>query len=276
MAVISEYLLENTGAEVQKAISDALINLPYNIGLKANTSDVLTKNNTTAYIPTQPYHPTTKQYVDSIRPTISIGTVTTGDEGTSASVTNSGTSSDVILNFTIPRGNTGDAAGFATPTATVTTLSAGSDATVSVSSSGAATNKLFSFSFGIPQGIQGIQGVQGYYVDTIAKTSGTSAPGTVDTYTMYLNDENDTIAGTFNVYNGADGTGAGTVTSVGLTSNDNSINISNSPITSNGNISISINKETTINSSSTDSQIPSARAVYTLFNSIVNGDNISY
>lgn len=40
--------------------------------------------------------------------TITVGTTTTGDAGTSASVTNSGTISDVILNFTIPKGAKGD------------------------------------------------------------------------------------------------------------------------------------------------------------------------
>ena len=39
--------------------------------------------------------------------TIEIGTVTTGAAGSSASVTNTGTSENAILNFTIPRGPTG-------------------------------------------------------------------------------------------------------------------------------------------------------------------------
>ena len=39
--------------------------------------------------------------------TISVGTTTTGDAGTDASVTNVGTSEAAIFNFTIPRGNTG-------------------------------------------------------------------------------------------------------------------------------------------------------------------------
>ncbi|MGI5896874.1 MAG: BclA C-terminal domain-containing protein [Oscillospiraceae bacterium] len=38
---------------------------------------------------------------------VSVGTVTTGAPGTSASVTNSGTSQNAVLNFTIPRGDTG-------------------------------------------------------------------------------------------------------------------------------------------------------------------------
>jgi hypothetical protein len=43
--------------------------------------------------------------------TVSIGTVTTGAAGTDASVTNSGTSSAAILNFTIPRGDAGTGGG---------------------------------------------------------------------------------------------------------------------------------------------------------------------
>lgn len=39
--------------------------------------------------------------------TISVGTTTTGNAGTNASVTNSGTSSAAVFNFTIPRGDTG-------------------------------------------------------------------------------------------------------------------------------------------------------------------------
>ena len=60
-----------------------------------------------------------------------------------------------------PQGEAGAAAGFGTPTAIATTLDAGSDATVTVTASGDDTAKVFSFTFGIPQGVQGIQGVQG-------------------------------------------------------------------------------------------------------------------
>lgn len=41
--------------------------------------------------------------------TIAVGTITTGAEGTNAAITNSGTSSAAVFNFTIPRGNTGAA-----------------------------------------------------------------------------------------------------------------------------------------------------------------------
>ena len=45
--------------------------------------------------------------------TLSIGTTTTGKPGTQASVTNSGTAKDVVLDFTIPRGADGSSTDFA-------------------------------------------------------------------------------------------------------------------------------------------------------------------
>lgn len=42
-----------------------------------------------------------------VSPTITVGTTTTGDAGSDASVTNSGTETEVTLDFTIPKGDTG-------------------------------------------------------------------------------------------------------------------------------------------------------------------------
>lgn len=58
-----------------------------------------------------------------------------------------------------------------------------------------------------PQGIQGEVGPTGASVDRIERTSGTGAPGTTDTYTLYLTDGQ--TGGTFQVYNGSNGTGSG-------------------------------------------------------------------
>lgn len=58
-------------------------------------------------------------------------------------------------------------------------------------------------------GDTGSQGAQGYSIGSVTKTSGTGAAGTTDTYTMYLNDTNQTSVGTFNVYNGSNGQGSG-------------------------------------------------------------------
>lgn len=93
--------------------------------------------------------------------TITVGTTTTGNPGTNASVTNSGTSSAAVFNFTIPRGNTGatgpqgpdgDAATIAV--GTVTTGAPGTSATVTnVGTSSAAV-----FDFTIPRGDKGEAG----------------------------------------------------------------------------------------------------------------------
>ena len=58
-----------------------------------------------------------------------------------------------------------------------------------------------------PRGIQGEVGPTGASVDRIERTSGTGAPGTTDTYTVYLTDGQ--TGGTFQVYNGSNGTGSG-------------------------------------------------------------------
>lgn len=58
-----------------------------------------------------------------------------------------------------------------------------------------------------PQGPQGATGETGASVSSIQRTSGTGEAGTTDTYTVYLTDG--TEGGTFQVYNGANGTGSG-------------------------------------------------------------------
>ena len=59
------------------------------------------------------------------------------------------------------QGPTGAAAGFGTPTASVSSLEPGSNPTVSVNPSGPNTAKIFAFNFGIPKGEKGDQGIQG-------------------------------------------------------------------------------------------------------------------
>lgn len=57
------------------------------------------------------------------------------------------------------------------------------------------------------KGDTGEKGDTGASMDHIQRTAGTGAPGTTDTYTVYLTDG--TEGGTFNVYNGANGAGSG-------------------------------------------------------------------
>lgn len=114
--------------------------------------------------------------------TIDVGTTTTTDPGTNASVTNVGTNENVILDFTIPRGETGatgptgpqglqGAIGATGPTGptgdsgetptlgigTVTTGEPGTQATASIT--GTAPNYILNLT--IPQGPTGPQGLQG-------------------------------------------------------------------------------------------------------------------
>lgn len=57
------------------------------------------------------------------------------------------------------------------------------------------------------QGPAGATGPAGVGISSINRTSGTGAPGTTDTYTVYLT--NGQTGGTFQVYNGSNGTGSG-------------------------------------------------------------------
>lgn len=102
--------------------------------------------------------------------TVTIGSTTTGSTGGSASVTNSGTSSEAVLNFTIPKGNTGQqgATGNTGPTGstgaagdnatiqigTITTLVEDSNATVA----NVGTDTAAVLNFGLPMGQTGAQG----------------------------------------------------------------------------------------------------------------------
>jgi len=102
--------------------------------------------------------------------TVTIGTTTTGSTGGNASVTNSGTSSEAVLNFTLPKGASGaagvqgsqgltGATGATGPGATIaigaiTTLPENSNATVA--NSGSATAAVLNF--GLPMGQTGAQG----------------------------------------------------------------------------------------------------------------------
>lgn len=90
--------------------------------------------------------------------TVSVGTTTTGQPGTNASVTNSGTQSAAVLNFTIPKGDKGDngnpGSAATISVGTVTTLQPNQSAYVTnVGTSSAAV-----FDIGIPKGEQGQAG----------------------------------------------------------------------------------------------------------------------
>ena len=92
---------------------------------------------------------------DGIASTVTIGSVTKVSAASSAAVTNSGTSRDAVLNFSIPSGADGaQGAAASIAVGTVTTTTAGTNATVTnAGNSGSAT-----FNFTIPRGDTGPSG----------------------------------------------------------------------------------------------------------------------
>lgn len=113
---------------------------------------------------------------NGITPTLKVGSTSTGNAGTNANVTMTANNNVYTLNFVIPKGEKGDtgAKGDAgakgqdgakgadgiTPTlkvGTVTTLAAGSNATVTMSKN----NNEYTLNFGIPKGNKGDTGASG-------------------------------------------------------------------------------------------------------------------
>lgn len=115
----------------------------------------------------------------------------------------------------------------------VNTLAAGSSATVNYD------NNAFLLTLGIPRGDTGATGADGddgRGIVSITRTSGDGSAGTTDTYTITYTDS---TTSTFQVYNGADGTGSGTVSSVDMTV-PTGLTVSGNPITSSGTLAISL------------------------------------
>ena len=98
--------------------------------------------------------------------TVDVGDTTTGNAGTSASVTNSGTTTAAVFEFTIPRGDTGatgPAPGLQAPATAVSNVenkdaTTVGDATAEVEADGDGDLK---FTFGIPVGLKGDKGDTG-------------------------------------------------------------------------------------------------------------------
>ena len=114
--------------------------------------------------------------------TISVGTTTTGQPGTNASVTNVGTSSAAVLNFTIPKGAKGDTGATGAPGATgspgaAATVAVGTTTTSAAGTSASVTNSgtqsAAVLNFTIPKGDKGDNGNPG--------SAATIAVGTVTT-----------------------------------------------------------------------------------------------
>ena len=125
--------------------------------------------------------------------TITVGTTTTGAAGTQASVTNSGTATNAILNFVIPRGDTGatgpagaDGQDGTSATVTVGTTTTGEPGTqASVTNSGTATNAILNFV--IPRGDTGAAGADGEDGTPATVTIGTTTTGEPGTQASVTN-----------------------------------------------------------------------------------------
>ena len=110
------------------------------------------------------------ELIKGITPTLKVGSTSTGNAGTNANVTMTDSNNVYTLNFVIPKGDKGDigatgakgqdgakGADGITPTlkvGTVTTLAAGSNATVTMSKN----NNEYTLNFGIPKGNKGDTG----------------------------------------------------------------------------------------------------------------------
>lgn len=110
--------------------------------------------------------------------TVTVGTTTTGQPGTSASVVNAGTQSAAVLNFTIPKGAKGDtgAAGSAATVAVGTTTTGQPGTNASVTNSGTQSAAVLNFT--IPKGAKGDTGSAGAAATIAAGTTTTGQPGT--------------------------------------------------------------------------------------------------
>ncbi|MBG35940.1 MAG: hypothetical protein CMH92_09050 [Oceanicaulis sp.] len=163
--------------------------------------------------------------------TISIGTVTTGAAGSSVSVTNSGSSAAAVFNFTIPKGDKGDGG----PSAYEVAVDEGFTGTQS-------------------EWLESLVGPQGALADDFQGAWGGGTTYAADDIVTYQGETWLALQGSTGTTptegatwaklaaKGADGTGAGTVTSVAVSGFDGIEIDSGSLITTNGTIELGVNK----------------------------------
>lgn len=155
------------------------------------------------------------------------GTVTATADNTSSetpSVDVQASGPDTAKNFAFAfsglKGNPGETPDITIET--VTTLEPGQDATAEITG----TTPDLVLSLGLPKGQPGTS------VSRIQRTDGTGAAGTTDTYTMY--NSNDDAIGTFTVYNGANGSGAGDLMADGSVPMTGALNMGGNRVTNVG------------------------------------------
>jgi len=130
---------------------------------------------------------TVKNGIDGVNPTVAVGTTTTGAPGTNASVVNSGTAQDMVLDFTIPRGEKGesgdDGAAATIAVGTVATGLPGTNAIITNSG----TSSAAVFDFTIPRGDKGEQGIQGIPGSAATISVGSTTTGAAGTSASVTN-----------------------------------------------------------------------------------------
>ncbi|MCY1167133.1 Phage Tail Collar Domain protein [compost metagenome] len=110
--------------------------------------------------------------------TLTVGSVVTGAEGSNVTVTNTGSQTAAVLNFTIPRGNTGNA-GLAATITIGTVLTGAPGSAVTFTNVGTANAAVFNIS--IPRGDTGAAGSNAWAAIT-GKPTTIAGYGIVDAY----------------------------------------------------------------------------------------------
>lgn len=120
---------------------------------------------------------------------IAVGVTTTTDPGTNASVTNVGTDDNVILNFNIPRGETGPIGPQGIPGTEGPTGPTGPTGPQGLQGIQGPTGPTGPTGPAGPQGLQGLQGIQGPTGPT-----GPAGPTAIETYGRKYNTSTDNIS----------------------------------------------------------------------------------
>lgn len=211
----SEYWVDNTTFVYPRGDNSKLPIYIYNEDTDELDNSSFTFTDTDiVYNSEQPFNGTLYLMAGANRPTINIGEVSTTsfDGQMSASLNERSTSSDAIIDFILargPHGEPGEPAGFGEPTVSASTIEADQPASVSISTDGSATSKIFNFHFDIPRGYTGdslaiYEGIS-FSTDSSYWNGSTFiiSQGSNHKIPLYIYDnDHNSLAATFNVANG--------------------------------------------------------------------------